>query len=256
MIHPQALIDPGARLGANVAVGAFSIIGPDVEIGEGTSIGPHVVIRGQTRIGRDNKIYQFCSLGEPPQHLAYKGEPTRLEIGDRNTLREYGSFNRGTMQGGGVTHIGSDNYIMAYCHVAHDCQVGSRCVFANGVNLAGHVLIEDQVVFGGFTLVHQFVRIGAHIMTGVATVAYKDIPPFLMAAGNGAEPHGLNVRGLKRRGFSDETVEAIRHAYKLLYRSGKTLDEAMAELAPIGEQVPEIAHFLRFIRNSKRGIIR
>jgi len=256
VIHPQSIIDPAARLGANVSVGAFSVIDSDVEIGDNTTIGPHVVIRGPTRIGRDNRIYQFCSLGEPPQHLAYKNEPTRLEIGDRNTLREYGSFNRGTAQGGGVTRIGSDNYIMAYCHVAHDCQVGNRCVFANGVNLAGHVIIEDQVIFGGFTLVHQFVRIGAHIMTGVATVAYKDIPPFLMAAGNGAEPHGLNIRGLKRRGFSDETIEAIRNAYKILYRSGYTLDEAIAELAPMAEQVAEIAHFVRFIRESKRGIIR
>jgi len=256
VIHPQAIIDPGARLGANVSVGAFSIIDSDVEIGDNTTIGPHVVIRGPTRIGRDNRIYQFCSLGEPPQHLAYKNEPTRLEIGDRNTLREYGSFNRGTAQGGGVTRIGNDNYIMAYCHVAHDCQVGNRCVFANGVNLAGHVIVEDQVIFGGFTLVHQFVRIGAHIMTGVATVAYKDIPPFVMAAGNGAEPHGLNIRGLKRRGFNDETIDAIRDAYKILYRSGHTLDEAIAELTPMAEQKAEVAHFVRFIRESKRGIIR
>ena len=256
MIHPQAIIDPAARLGTNVSVGAFSIIDKDVEIDEGTTIGPHVVIRGPTRVGRDNRIYQYCSLGEPPQHLAYKNEPTRLEIGDRNILREFCSFNRGTAQGGGITRIGSDNYIMAYCHVAHDCHVGDRCVFANGVNLAGHVIIEDQVVFGGFTLVHQFVRIGAHIMTGVATVAYKDIPPFLMAAGNGAEPHGLNLRGLKRRGFSDATIEAIRDAYRILYRSGNTLDEAITELTPIAEKVAEIAHFLRFIRESKRGIIR
>jgi UDP-N-acetylglucosamine acyltransferase len=256
VIHLQAIIDPGAHLGTGVAIGAFSIIGPEVEIGDNTRIGPHVVIQGATRIGHNNRIYQFCSLGEPPQHLAYKGEPTRLEIGDGNTIREYCSLNRGTVDGGGVTRIGNDNFIMAYCHVAHDCQVGNKCVFANGVNLAGHVLIEDQVVFGGFTLVHQYVRIGAHIMTGVATVAYKDIPPFVMATGNGAEPHGLNLRGLKRRGFSEQAIEAIRRAYKILYRSNNTLEEALTELAPLGEKVPEVGHFVRFIRESDRGIIR
>jgi UDP-N-acetylglucosamine acyltransferase len=256
VIHPTAIIDPGARLGTGVAIGAFSIIGPEVEIGDNTWIGPHVVIQGATRVGQNNRIYQYCSLGEPPQHLAYKGESTKLEIGDGNTIREYCSLNRGTVGGGGVTRVGHGNFIMAYCHVAHDCRIGDKCVFANGVNLAGHVSIEDQAVFGGFTLVHQFVRIGAHIMTGVATVAYKDIPPFVMAAGNGAEPHGLNLRGLKRRGFSAPAIEAIRRAYRVLYRSNKTLEEALAELTPLGEEVPEVGHFVRFIRESERGIIR
>ncbi|HYM47953.1 MAG TPA: acyl-ACP--UDP-N-acetylglucosamine O-acyltransferase, partial [Burkholderiaceae bacterium] len=204
MIHPQAIVHAQARLGANVHVGAFSIIGEDVELGDGTWIGPHVVINGPTRIGRDNKIYQFVSLGEAPQHLAYKGEPTRLEIGDRNVIREHCTLNRATVAGGGVTQVGDDNFIMAYCHVAHDCRVGSKIVFANNSSLAGHVHIGDCAVLGGFTMVHQFCRIGAYCMTAVNTVTFKDVPPYLMVGGNTAVPHGLNLRGLKRRGFSDE----------------------------------------------------
>ncbi len=256
MIHPQAIVDPGAKIGKNVHVGAFSIIGSGVEIGDNTWIGPHVVINGPARIGKDNKIYQFSSLGEAPQHLGYKGEPTRLEIGERNIIREYCTFNRGTAGGGGVTRLGDDNFIMAYCHVAHDCQVGNRTIFANGTSLAGHVTVEDQVIFGGFSMIHQFCRVGAHVMTGISTVTFKDIPPYLLVAGNTAVPHGLNVRGLKRRKFSDASIESLRKAYKILYKSDLRLSEALEQLEPMARDCEEVAHFVTFIKRSERGIIR
>ncbi len=256
MIHPQAIVDPGARLGEGVQVGPFSVIGPDVEIGDGTWIGPHVVIHGPTRIGRDNRIHAYASLGDAPQHLAYRGEPTRLEIGDRNTIREYCTLNRGTVAGGGVTRVGNDNLIMAYCHVAHDCQIGDRTIFANGTSLAGHVTVGDYAVFGGFTLVHQHCRIGAHVMTAAGTIAFKDIPPYLLAGGQGAEPHGLNLRGLKRRGFPPASLEALKRAYKLLYRQGLTLQEAVERMQPLAAEFPEVREFVDFITNSQRGIIR
>ena len=255
MIHPLAIVDPGAKLGKDVHIGAFSIIGAGVEIGNGTWIGPHVVINGPTRIGNENRIYQFSSLGEVPQHLGYKGEPTWLEIGDRNTIREYCTLNRGSAGGGGITRLGHDNFIMAYCHLAHDCQVGNRTIFANGTSLAGHVTVEDQVIFGGFTMVHQFCRVGAHAMTGISTVTFKDIPPYLLVAGNTAVPHGLNVRGLKRRNFSEQSIEALRQAYKLVYKSGLRLSEATEQLAQMAAN-PEVRHFLDFIKQSERGIVR
>jgi UDP-N-acetylglucosamine acyltransferase len=255
VIHPLAIVDPGAKLGKDVQIGAFSIIGAGVEIGSGTWIGPHVVINGSTRIGSDNRIYQFSSLGEAPQHLGYKGEPTWLEIGDRNIIREYCTLNRGSAGGGGVTRLGHDNFIMAYCHLAHDCQVGNRTIFANGTSLAGHVRVEDQVIFGGFTMIHQFCRVGAHAMTGISTVTFKDIPPYLLVAGNTAVPHGLNVRGLKRRNFSEQTIEALRQAYKLVYKSGLRLSEATEQLAQMDAN-PEVRNFLDFIKHSERGIVR
>lgn len=255
MIHPQAIVDPGARIGKGVQIGAFSVIGAGVEIGDDTWIGPHVVINGPTRIGRENRIYQFCSIGEGPQHLGYKNEPTRLEIGDRNIIREYCTLNRGTVGGGGVTSLGHDNFIMAYCHVAHDCHVGNRTIFANGTSLAGHVTVGDQVIFGGFTMIHQFCRVGAHAMTGISTVTFKDIPPYLLVAGNTAVPHGLNVRGLKRRNFSEQSIEALRQAYKLVYKSGLRLSEATEQLAQLAAN-PEVMHFLDFIKKSERGIVR
>jgi UDP-N-acetylglucosamine acyltransferase len=255
VIHPLAIVDPGAKIGKDVQVGAFSIIGAGVEIGNGTWIGPHVVINGPTRIGSENRIYQFSSLGEGPQHLGYKGEPTWLEIGDRNIIREYCTLNRGTVGGGGVTRLGHGNFIMAYCHIAHDCQVGNRTIFANGTSLAGHVRVEDQVIFGGFTMIHQFCRVGAHAMTGISTVTFKDIPPYLLVAGNTAVPHGLNVRGLKRRNFSEQSIEALRQAYKLVYKSGLRLSEATEQLAQAATN-PEVRHFLDFIKQSERGIVR
>jgi len=256
VIHPQAIVDPGAKIGKNVHIGPFSVIGPGVEVGDDTWIGPHVVINGPTRIGKDNKVYQFSSLGEAPQHLGYKGEPTRLEIGDRNVIREYCTLNRATATSGGVTRVGDDNFIMAYCHIAHDCHVGNRTIFANGTSLAGHVTVEDNVIFGGFSLIHQFCRVGAHCMTGIGTVTFKDIPPYLLVAGNTAVPHGLNIRGLKRRKFSNESIEILRKAYKILYKSGLRLNEAIEQLEPMTKDCSEARHFLDFIKHSERGIIR
>ncbi len=255
MIHPLAIVDPDAKVGKDVQIGAFSIIGAGVEIGNETWVGPHVVINGPTRIGNKNRIFQFSSLGEAPQHLGYKGEPTWLEIGDRNIIREYCTLNRGTVGGGGATRVGHDNFIMAYCHVAHDCQVGNRTIFANGTSLAGHVRVEDQVIFGGFTMIHQFCRVGAHAMTGISTVTFKDIPPYLLVAGNTAVPHGLNVRGLRRRNFSEQSIESLRQAYKLVYKSGLRLSEATEQMAQ-ATMNPEVRYFLDFIKKSERGIVR
>ncbi len=256
MIHPQAIIDPSASLGENVHVGPFSVIGAGVEVGDGTWIGPHVVINGPTRIGRENRIYQFASLGEAPQDLKYAGEPTRLEVGDRNIVREHCTFSRGTVAGGGLTHIGDDNLFMAYVHVAHDCHVGSKTVFANCASLAGHVSVGDYAILGGFTGIHQFCRVGAHCMTGIATITFKDVPPFVLASGNTARPYGLNLRGLKRRGFSETAIESLRRAYKIVYRSGLNLDQALQELDVLALQHEEVRQLAEFIRQSERGIIR
>ena len=256
MIHATALVDPAARLGSNVRIGAYSIIGPHVEIGDNTEIGPHVVIQGHSRIGRDNRIFQFCSLGEVPQDKKYAGEPTRLEIGDRNTIREFCTFNLGTAQDKGVTRIGDDNWIMAYVHIAHDCQVGNKCTFANNASLAGHVTVDDWAILGGFTGVHQFCRIGAHVMTAVSTVILQDVPPYLMAAGNTAQPYGINVEGLKRRGFSADALLSLKRAYRILYKSGLRLEEARAKLVEAAQTQPEIQLFVDFLDLSRRGIIR
>ncbi len=256
MIHPTAIIHPGARLGQQVSVGPYSIIGEFVEIGDHTVIGPHVVITGRTRIGRDNRIFQFCSLGEEPQDKKYASEPTCLEIGDRNTIREFCTFNVGTAQDIGITRVGDDNWIMAYVHIAHDCQVGNRTVFANNAQLAGHVHIDDWTVLGGYTGVHQFCHIGAHTMTAVGTVVLQDVPPFVMAAGNTATPYGINAEGLKRRGFSSEALLALKRAYRTLYKSGLMLDEAREKLQEQAREHPEIQPLVDFLAVSKRGIIR
>ena len=256
MIHATALVDPAARLGSNVRIGAYSIIGPHVEIGDNTEIGPHVVIQGHSRIGRDNRIFQFASPGEVPQDKKYAGEPTRLEIGDRNTIREFCTFNLGTAQDKGVTRIGDDNWIMAYVHIAHDCQVGNKCTFANNASLAGHVTVDDWAILGGFTGVHQFCRIGAHVMTAVSTVILQDVPPYLMAAGNTAQPYGINVEGLKRRGFSADALLSLKRAYRTLYKSGLRLEEARAKLVEAAQTQPEIQLFVDFLDLSRRGIIR
>ena len=256
MIHPSAIVDPGARIGSNVSIGAYSIIGPNVEIGDGTSVGPHVVISGHTRIGRDNRIFQFASLGEVPQDKKYAGEPTRLEIGDRNTIREFCTFNVGTTQDEGVTRIGDDNWIMAYVHIAHDCRVGNRTIFANNSQLAGHVHVDDWAILGGFTGVHQFCRVGAHCMTAVGTVVLQDIPPYVTAAGNTASPFGINSEGLKRRGFSADALLALKRAYRTLYKSGLRLEEARAKLEQDAAAHPEIRPIVDFLAASKRGIIR
>ena len=256
MIHPTAIVHAKAKLGANVEVGAYSIIGEHVEIGDNTWIGPHVVVNGHTTIGRDNRIFQFASLGEVPQDKKYAGEPTRLEIGDRNTVREFCTFNLGTAQDVGVTRIGNDNWIMAYVHIAHDCQVGNNTTFANNSQLAGHVHIDDWAMLGGFTGVHQFCRVGAHCMTAVGTVILQDVPPYIMAAGNTASPYGLNAEGLKRRGFSPEALQALKRAYRILYKSGLMLEEARAKLEEEARMHPEVQRFVDFLAVSKRGIIR
>ncbi len=255
-IHPTAIVHPGARLGANVEIGAYSIVGEHVEIAGNTWIGPHVVIGGHTRIGRDNRIFQFSSIGEMPQDKKYANEPTRLEIGDRNTIREFCTFNCGTVQDVGVTRLGNDNWIMAYVHLAHDCQVGNHTIFANNAQLAGHVHVGDWAILGGFTAVHQFVRIGAHSMTAMGSALLQDLPPYVMAAGNTAEPHGINSEGLKRRGFSAEAINAIRRAYKTLYKSGLKLDEARAAIAGEVATVPELALLESFLAQAGRGIVR
>ena len=256
MIHPTAIVHPHAELGANVSVGAYSIIGEHVTLGEGTWIGPHAVIEGHTRLGRDNRVYQFASIGAPPQDKKYAGEPTRVEIGDGNTIREYVTINRGTVQDTGVTRVGNDNWIMAYVHFAHDCEVGNHTIFANLSQLAGHVTVGDWVIFGATTLVHQHVHIGAHAFTGMGTYLAQDLPPYVTAAGNMAKPYGINKEGLKRRGFSPETIAGLKRAYKTLYRKGLGLEEATKELQSQVAACPEVQHILEFLSRSKRGIIR
>lgn len=256
MIDPRAIVDPGARLAPDVRVGAFSVIGPGVEIDSGTEIGPHVVIKGPTRIGSDNRFYQFASIGDDPQDKKYAGEPTRLEIGDRNVIREYCTINRGTVQDQGVTRIGDDNWIMAYVHIAHDCVIGNQTIFANGASLAGHVNIGDFVILGGFTLVHQFCSLGPHCFTAMGSAIAKDVPPYVTVSGQPAKPHGINAEGLKRRGFSPEAVQAIRRAYKLLYRSGLQFDEARQQIAAMADQHAELVLLRDFLAGTSRGVVR
>jgi UDP-N-acetylglucosamine acyltransferase len=255
-IHPTAVVDAGARIAAGVSVGPYSVIGAQVEIGEGTWIGPHVVLEGRTRIGRGNRIYQFSSIGAPPQDKKYADEDTAVEIGDGNTIRECVTINRGTAQDVGVTRIGDDNWIMAYVHFAHDCQIGSHAIFANNTGLAGHVHVGDWVVMGGFTTVHQFVRVGAHSFTGMGTYLAQDLPPYVKAAGNMARPFGINSNGLRRRSFTPETITRVRRAYRTLYRMGLSLEDAKRELATQAATSAEVAAMLDFVALSERGIIR
>ena len=255
-IHPTALVDPAARVADDVEIGAYSIIGPHVEIGPGCHIGPHAVIVGHTRIGANNRIFQFVSLGEAPQDKKYRDEDTRLEIGDNNTIREFCTFNRGTVQDAGVTRLGNDNWVMAYVHLAHDCQVGNHCIFANNAQLAGHVVVEDYAILGGFTAVHQFCRIGAHSLTAIGTVLLQDVPPYVTVSGNPASPHGLNAEGLKRRGYTPAALTALRRAYKTLYKSGLTLDEARTAIAAQQAAQPELGPLVDFLAAPGRGIVR
>jgi UDP-N-acetylglucosamine acyltransferase len=255
-VHRTALVDPAARLARGVAVGPFSVIGPQVEVGEGTWIGAHVVLDGRLRIGRNNKIFHFASLGAPPQDKKYGGEDTAVEIGDGNTIREYVTINRGTALDAGVTRVGNDNWIMAYVHFAHDCQIGSHTVFANACQLAGHVTVGDWAIFGATTLVHQFVHIGAHAFTGMGTYLPQDLPPFVTAAGNMARPYGINSEGLKRRGFSAEAIAGLKRAYRTLFRSGLGLEEARAQLEAQAASCAQVRDILDFLARSKRGFIR
>lgn len=256
MIHPQAVIDPSAKLADGVSVGPFSVIGADVTIGKDTEIGSNVVIEGPTSIGQENKIYSFASIGGDPQDKKYAGEPTTLEIGDRNVIREYCTISRGTVQDVGTTRIGDDNWIMAYVHIAHDCQVGSNTIFANCATLAGHVVIEDYAILGGFTLVHQFCKLGAHCFTAMNSVISKDVLPFTMVSGHMAKPHGLNTEGLRRRGFTNESITQLKNAYKLIYRSGLTLEQAIEKITPLSEGHAEVTQLLTFIKGVTRGIVR
>jgi UDP-N-acetylglucosamine acyltransferase len=259
-IHPTAVVDPAAEIDSSVSIGPYTVVGPGVRIGAGTRIGPHCVIDGQTTIGRDNVFYRFCSIGGMPQDKKYGGEPTRLQIGDRNTVREFTTFNTGTVQDGGVTELGDDNWIMAYVHIAHDCHVGNNTILANSVQLGGHVTVDDWAILGGLTGVHQFCRIGAHSMTGGNSSLMQDTPPFVLAAGNPCKPAGVNVEGLKRRGFTAPTISALREAYKVVFRRGLALDEAKAELRRMQQEVAEAAPSLQilldFFDKSTRGIIR
>lgn len=259
-IHPTAIIEPGAELGERVTVGPYTVVRAHVRVGDGTQIGPHCVIEGRTTIGRDNLILQFCSLGAIPQDKKYAGEPTELHIGDRNTIREFCTFNLGTAQDVGVTRLGDDNWMMAYVHLAHDCQVGDKTIFANNAQIAGHVHVGDWVILGAYTAVHQFVKIGAHAMTGMGTILLQDVPPFVTASGNPASARGFNLEGLKRRGFSGERLAAVKQMHRVLYRQGHTLEGAGSAIAALSATLPEAADDIglmtRFIADASRGIVR
>lgn len=260
LIHPTAIIAEGAQLHPSVSVGAYSVIGPHVQVAEGTRIGPHCVLEGHTRIGCNNQIFQFASLGAQPQDKKYAGEPTRLEIGDGNTIREFCTLNTGTVQDGGVTRVGNDNWIMAYVHIAHDCQVGNHTILANNATLAGHVRVGDWVILGGLTGVHQFTHIGAHAMAGFASHISQDVPPFMMVDGNPLAVRGFNVEGLRRRGFSAQRIQAVKAMHRALYRQGWTLQAAMDALPTIAQEHPDagqdVALMQDFLRASTRGIAR
>lgn len=254
VIHQTAIIDASAKIANNVHIGPYSVIGPDVEIGEGTWIGPHVVIQGPAKIGRDNKIFQFSSVGEAPQDLKYNGEKTLLEIGDRNIIREFCTLNRGTAQDKATTKIGNDNLFMAYVHIAHDCIIGNHCIFSNNASLAGHVTVNDYVTLGGFSGVFQFCRVGAYSFISTNSVVIKDVPPYVKVSGYYAKPYGLNTVGLQRRGFADDVLIELRRAYKVIYRNGLTVAQALAELQKIN--LPEINNLIQFIEASQAGIVR
>ncbi len=256
LIHPTAVVEPAACIAADVIVGPYSIIGSGVEIASGCWVGPHVVIRGTTRIGPDNRIFQFASIGDIPQDKKYDGEPTQLEIGAGNTIREYVSINRATRQGGGITRIGDDNWIMAYVHIAHDCQVGDHTVLANNTTLAGHVEIGDFATLGGATLVHQFCRIGANAFSAYGARINKDVPPFMTVSEGRARPRGLNAEGLRRNGFSDARIQTLKQAYRILYRSGLPLDQAIKQLATLDTENPDLRQLCAFLKSCSRSIVR
>lgn len=256
-IHPTAIIDPSAELADDIEIGPYSVIGRKVKIDTGNKIASHVVINGPSIIGKDNTFYQFGSIGEAPQDKKYQGEDTTLEIGDRNVIRESTTLNRGTVQDRGATTLGDDNLIMAYVHIAHDCVLGNNIILANNASLAGHVYIHDHAILGGFSLVHQFCTIGSHVFTAMNSVISKDIPPYIMVSGHMAKPRGLNIEGLKRLGFSADIIKSIRHAYKALYRSNLTLDDAITEINELTTNCPELAPMIDFLENNvNRGIIR
>ncbi len=256
MIHPTAIIDPSAVIADDVKIGPYTVIGPNVEIGAGCEIAAHVVINGPTKIGRNNRIFQFSSIGEEPQDKKFHGEDTWLEIGDNNLIRESVTINRGTVQGGGLTRVGSNNWIMAYVHIAHDCLIGNNNIFANNASLAGHVLIDDFVILGGFTLVSQFNYLGSHSFSAMGSVISRNVPPYVLVSGHMAKPVGVNVEGLKRRQFSETQIRNIRQAYKYLYRSGLRMEEAEQRLENIEQEASELAILMDFLKKQEGGIIR
>jgi UDP-N-acetylglucosamine acyltransferase len=256
LIHTTAIIDPGAEIAGDASVGAYAVIGSDVVVGAGTEIGPHVVINGPTRIGRENRIFQFASIGDEPQDKKYAGEPTRLEIGDRNTIREFVTINRGTVQDEGVTTLGDDNWIMAYVHIAHDCRIGNGTVFANNASLAGHVTIGDNVILGGFTLVHQFCSIGAYSLTAYGSGISLNVPPYVTVGGSPARAHGLNMEGLRRRGVPEATRRILKQSYKTLYREKRSLQEAVVILRDRAKDCPELELLVTFLEQQTHGIVR
>ncbi|MDA9210946.1 acyl-ACP--UDP-N-acetylglucosamine O-acyltransferase [Methylophilaceae bacterium] len=255
-IHSTALIHPKSKLHPTVKVGAYSVVGENVQIDEGSEIGNFVTLAGNTTIGKDNKIYHYCSLGEIPQDKKFDNEKTFLSIGDGNTIREFCTFNVGTIGGGGITKIGNNNWLMAYVHIAHDCKLQNNIILANNTSLAGHVEIDDFAILGGFTLVHQFCKIGAHIITSVGTIILKDIPPFIIAAGTNAKPNGINLEGLKRRNFTTQSISDIKKAYKVIYREGNTIETANKILVKLAKKTKEVNLFVDFIDKSNRGLIR
>ena len=255
-IHETAIVDAKAQLGENVSIGAYSVVGADVSLGDGTIVESHVVLNGHTELGVNNHIFPFAAIGGAPQSIAYKGEPTRVVIGDNNIFRENVTVNRGTMSDQGITSIGNDNFLMAYAHIAHDCTLESNIVFANSASLAGHCKVGNHVVLAGYTLVHQFCRVGDHCFTGVNSVCIQDVPPFTLVAGNRAITHGINVRGLRRRGFSSDDILELKRAYKIIYRSGLTMTQALEKIEEREWQSTHIKVLTDFIRGSKRGVIR
>ena len=255
-IHPTAQVAPGAELDDGVEVGAYAVIGPDVRVGANTRVGPHAVIQGPARIGADNVIFQFASVGSAPQDKKYKGEPTRLEVGDRNVIRECVTLNRGTTKDQGVTRIGNDNLFMAYAHVAHDCQVGNQCVLANNATLGGHVHLGDWVIMGGLSAIHQFCKVGAHAFIANNAAVTRDVPPYVMTVGQPAAAHSVNSEGLKRRGYTPEQIRNIRNAFRLLYRSGLKLADATAQLEALAREQPELRPIVEFLPTSTRSIVR
>jgi UDP-N-acetylglucosamine acyltransferase len=256
LIHPTAIIDPSAEIAEDVVVGPYAVIGPRVSIDSGTELGPHAVIKGPTRIGRDNRIFQFASVGEDPQDKKYGGEPTWLEIGDRNVIREFATMHRGTVQEEGLTRIGNDNLFMAYTHVAHDCVIANRVIMANAASLAGHVQVDDCAILGGFSLVHQFCRVGQYCFSAMGSVISRDIPPYVMVGGRPTKPHGINTVGLERHGFSSEALRQIKKAYKIIYKAGFKLDEAIKLLQDMADEHPEILPLVDFLKSTGRSIVR
>ncbi|MFZ4701906.1 MAG: acyl-ACP--UDP-N-acetylglucosamine O-acyltransferase [Candidatus Methylumidiphilus sp.] len=256
MIHPTAIIDPSADLAGDVSVGPFCLIGPEVQIDAGTTVGSHVVIKGPTKIGKNNRIFQFSSIGEDTQDMKYRGELTRLEIGDSNIIREFCTIHRGTIQDKALTQVGSHNLLMAYTHVAHDCIVGSHVIMANAASIAGHVQVEDHSILGGFTLVHQFCKIGQYSFSAMGSIISRDLPPYVLVGGQPTKPHGINAVGLERRGFSQEAIRQIKKAYKIVYKSGLKLETAIEALDEMVEETPEIECLVTFLKQTQRSILR